>query len=62
MRLDADSPAALSIDWPLVNSSAAKHRGYALQWFAMAMALACLYLVRSSNIMTWLHWRTRRER
>ncbi|MCZ6828741.1 MAG: SURF1 family protein [Gammaproteobacteria bacterium] len=54
VRLDADSPTALGIDWPLLNISPEKHQAYALQWFAMALALACLYLVRSSNILAWL--------
>jgi surfeit locus 1 family protein len=57
VRLEADSPGALSSDWPLLNSSSEKHRAYALQWFAMSLALLCLYLVRSSNMLAWLRWR-----
>lgn len=59
VRLDADQPGALLVDWQVVNVSAAKHRGYALQWFAMALALAIIFTVRSSNLWQWL---LRRER
>ena len=41
-------PAALLIDWPPINDQwVAKHRGYAFQWFAMALAffIACLILL-----------------
>jgi surfeit locus 1 family protein len=54
IRLDADSPATLTIDWPLLNSSPQKHRGYAVQWFSMALALVLLFLVRSTNIWSVL--------
>jgi surfeit locus 1 family protein len=54
VRLEAGSPGALALDWPLLNSSTDKHRAYATQWFAMSLALLCLYLVRSSNILLWL--------
>jgi len=59
VRLSADSPAALMADWPLVNTLPEKHRAYAVQWFSMALVLACLYLVRSSNLLQWLGlWRS----
>ena len=62
VRLDADSPAALETDWPLLNNSPEKHRAYAFQWFSMAAVLLCLYLVRSSNLLLWLgSRRTSRE-
>ncbi|MBA6413813.1 SURF1 family protein [Parahaliea sp. F7430] len=50
LRLDADDPAALLADWPLVNVSPAKHSGYALQWFSMALVLLLLFIFRSSNL------------
>ena len=43
-RLSEDSIAALAIDWPAVNMSPEKHRGYAVQWFAMLAALISLYV------------------
>jgi surfeit locus 1 family protein len=55
VRLEADSSAAMTIDWPLLNTSPQKHRAYAVQWFCMAAALLLLFLVRSSNI--WELWR-----
>lgn len=57
VRLEADSPAALTVDWPLVNSAPEKHRAYAMQWFAMSLALLCMYLVRSSNVLAWMKMR-----
>ncbi|MFK8019010.1 MAG: SURF1 family protein [Pseudomonadales bacterium] len=47
LRLEENSPTALAIDWPPVNTKPEKHRGYAIQWFAMALALFVFYLIRS---------------
>lgn len=47
LRLQAGSPAALATYWSTVNVDPAKHRGYAVQWFAMACALIIFYLLRS---------------
>ncbi len=57
IRLDADSPAALSVDWPLINITPEKHTGYAVQWFTMAVALFIAWLAHSSNLFVW--WRHR---
>ena len=51
VRVDPQQPAALYVDWPVVNVSPAKHLGYAVQWFAMSFVLALLYLIRSSNVL-----------
>ncbi len=50
VRLEADSPAALLADWPLVNVQPEKHEAYAFQWFAMAAVLAAFALWRSTNL------------
>ena len=50
IRLREDDPAAFEASWPVVNVSDAKHQGYALQWFAMAVVLFLLFLHRSTNI------------
>ena len=47
VRLSAGQPSALVTDWPPINVSPEKHRGYALQWFAMAAALV-IWLVFAS--------------
>ena len=47
MRLQADSPGALRVDWPIVNVKPEKHWGYALQWFTMALALFLFWLYSS---------------
>jgi len=43
IRIDQNSTAALSADWPTVNMEPEKHRGYAVQWFSMAAALMLMY-------------------
>jgi cytochrome oxidase assembly protein ShyY1 len=50
LRLEADSPGALDIDWQLINTQPEKHRAYAVQWFVMATALLLLFFWRSTNI------------
>ncbi len=50
VRLDSGQPGALETGWQVVNVSPAKHRGYAVQWFAMALALALIFLFRNSNL------------
>lgn len=54
LRLDEASPGALITQWQAVNLSAAKHSGYALQWFAMAIALVIWFVVVNTKVMhTW---------
>lgn len=50
IRIEADQPGAYYVDWPVVNVSPAKHIGYAVQWFTMALVLALIYIFRSSNL------------
>jgi cytochrome oxidase assembly protein ShyY1 len=58
LRLAADQPAGFRRDWPVVNVSPAKHRGYAVQWFTMAAALLILFVLRSSNLYAVLRGRS----
>lgn len=46
-------PAAYLAEWPVVAMSPDKHTGYAVQWFALALALCGLYL--------YFGWRNARE-
>lgn len=55
VRLQGDSQGALITGWPEVNVSVEKHQGYAVQWFAMAVALLVLLLNASSNIALLIH-------
>jgi len=57
VRLDDTSPGALVTDWPDTESSAAKHLGYAVQWFAMALALVIWCLFANTRFRYW--WRQR---
>lgn len=50
LNIDAASSGALRTGWTLVNMSAAKHTGYAVQWFAMAIALLLLTLWANTNL------------
>jgi cytochrome oxidase assembly protein ShyY1 len=50
VRINADAPGALGVDWQVVNISPDKHRGYAVQWFCMAAVLLIFYVLRSCNI------------
>ena len=51
LRLDVDQPAGFRRDWPVVNVSPQKHKGYAVQWFTMAAALLLFAVFRSSNLL-----------
>lgn len=50
VRINAGEPGSLFVDWQVVNISPAKHQGYAVQWFTMALFLAVFYLLRSTNL------------
>ncbi len=45
LRLDATNSGALDRDWRVVTMSPAKHIGYAIQWFGMALAAIIIFLV-----------------
>ncbi|WP_323846081.1 SURF1 family protein [Microbulbifer magnicolonia] len=54
IRLSADSDTALVTDWQLVNSPPQRHRAYAAQWFAMAVALVILWLAAATSAATFV--------
>ncbi len=43
VRLQADSPGALYVQWSAINMLPEKHEAYAIQWFAMSVALIIFY-------------------
>ena len=43
LRIDEDNIGAYTTQWPVINTQPAKHQGYAVQWFAMSIALILLY-------------------
>ena len=47
VRLSANSAEALRTNWSVVNMQPEVHRGYAVQWFLMAIVLVFLYLMFS---------------
>lgn len=45
LMLDAEQPGALRYDWTYIEAmSPEKHRGYAVQWFGLAVALLIIYI------------------
>jgi len=59
LRLLPGQPTGFRRDWPVVNQSARKHEGYALQWFTMAAVLCLVFVLRSSNLAAVLGYRRR---
>lgn len=47
---DPDSPGAQQVYWQPVNMSPSRHRGYAVQWLTMAVALIILWLFANTNL------------
>ncbi|WP_339649954.1 SURF1 family protein [Halopseudomonas pelagia] len=43
-RLKTGSQAAFTLDWPALPMTASKHIAYAVQWFALAIALLALFI------------------
>jgi surfeit locus 1 family protein len=43
LRIDEDNVGSYITQWPVINTQPAKHQGYAVQWFAMSIALVLLY-------------------
>lgn len=58
LRLDQDSAGALQTGWPTVAVQPAKHTGYAVQWFAMALVLIIMTIIANSNLADWLKQRS----
>lgn len=58
VRLDEDQPGVLIRHWPTVMVNTGRHYSYALQWFAMSIALLIASFVLSSNILAVLKKRS----
>lgn len=50
MQLSPESEYALAMEWKNVNVSPAKHQAYAVQWFAMSVALGIALIVVNIRI------------
>jgi len=50
LRLEENHPGSLRVDWVIVSAQPEKHTAYAVQWFAMALALVILTVFANSNI------------
>jgi cytochrome oxidase assembly protein ShyY1 len=54
IRADEFEVVAFDATWAIVNQTPAKHQGYAVQWFTMAVALGLAFIFRSTNLWHWL--------
>lgn len=54
VRLAPEQPGLLIRHWPLVRVDSNRNFSYALQWFAMAIAVLIVALILSSNLLTLL--------
>ena len=61
VRIDPHQPAALTVDWQVINVRPEKHTAYAVQWFTMALALSIFFILRSSNLWQVLTNQTSKE-
>lgn len=59
VRLAEDQPGVLVRHWPEVMIDTGTNYSYALQWFAMAIAVIIVSLILSSNILTLLRDRAK---
>ena len=50
VRVADYAPGALLRFWPVISMSPERHRGYAAQWFLMALALVALYFFYSTKV------------
>jgi len=50
LLIDDYDPLALTTGWKLINQTPAKHHGYAVQWFAMAVALVISMVFSCTNL------------
>ncbi len=52
LRLDSNSVGAFNTDWKTINVRPQKHTGYAVQWFAMALALVICFICTNTNVIS----------
>lgn len=61
LRLEGGSNGALQVERLVVNVTPAKHTGYAVQWFAMALALGIIFIFLNTNLSAWFKSRKDEE-
>ena len=50
VRLDENTPGVLTRPWPIPKLKASKSQSYAVQWFAMALAVVLVTIYLATNI------------
>lgn len=59
LRLDETSTAAFVTQWQTIVGGPEKHLGYAVQWFALALALVIWFIVANTNLIGY--WRNKKR-
>lgn len=54
IRLSEAQTGVKQRNWPVVNIQPAKHTGYAVQWFAMALTVVFIIILSNSNLWSLL--------
>ena len=54
LRISADNRHAKQVEWREINMYPAKHQAYAVQWFAMALALVIALVFANTNLASVL--------
>ena len=57
VRLAHNQAGAEQANWVVVNMTPEKHTGYAVQWFAMGVALLLIGLLSNTNLWACIAWR-----
>lgn len=61
LQIEPDQPYALVTHWQHTVMKPAKHIGYAIQWFAMAVVLLIAFFLANSNLAQLLGWQSERN-
>lgn len=62
VRLTVESQYGFYAMWPKTGMTEEKHLGYAMQWFALALAAVLLQIFANSDaVYHWRHWRLRQK-
>lgn len=62
LQISPDDPQALQVLWKNINVMPEKHVGYAVQWFAMTVALAVALVFANTNLATVLRYRWKKRK
>ena len=61
LRIDPRDSMALTAYWPVINMGPEKHKGYAAQWFSMALTLLVLLVFANTNLWQRINYKNNNE-